>query len=87
MRSLRSVVLRVLAHHSGHPVDAIHPWQELEHDLDMTPLEIVLVALEVEGIVDADLDVTDLARVRSVGDLLTFFARETARAHVALDVA
>jgi hypothetical protein len=87
MKSLRSVVLRVLSHHSGHPVDAIHPWQELEHDLDMTPLEIVLVALEIEGIEDTDLDVSGLARVRTVGELLTFFARETARAHVALDVA
>ena len=87
MKSLRSVVLRVLAHHSGHPIDTIHPWQELEHDLDMTPLEIVLVVLEIEGIVDADLDVTELAHVRTVGELMTFFTRETARARVALHVA
>ena len=82
MRSTRSIVLHVLAHHAGRPMSTIHRWQTLEGDLDMTPLELVLVALEIEGILDIDLDVDGLDRVRTVGDLATFFTREVARSRL-----
>jgi hypothetical protein len=90
MQSPRGAVLTVLGHHLGRPTSTIHPWQDLEHDLEMTPLEVVLMALEVEGIEDADLDVTGLERVHTVGELVSFFTREIARARLAradLDVA
>jgi acyl carrier protein len=90
MKSIRSVVLHVLAHHTGLPLSTIHPWQELERDLDMTPLEVVLVALEIEGAFDVDLDVEGLEHVRTVRELTAFFAQEISRARharVELDVA
>ena len=80
MRSLRSVLLQTLAHHAGRHRSAIHPWQDLEHDLDMTPLEVVLVALEIEGIEDVDIDMAGLECVRTVGEFATFLGRAVARA-------
>jgi len=90
MQSTR--VHHVLAHHLGRPSSTIHPWQDLERDLEMTPLEVVLVALEIEAAedVDIDIDIAGLDGVRTVRDLSTFFAREVARARCArmdLDVA
>jgi hypothetical protein len=79
-------VLHVLAHHVGRPVSTIHPSQDLERDLEMTPLEVVLVALEIEGIEDVDIDITGLETVRTVRDLSTFFAREVARGHARIDL-
>jgi len=90
MRSLRHVVLQVLALHSRRHASSIHPWHHLEADLDMTPLEVVLVALEVEGIEDVDLDVAGLDCVRTVAEMIAFFEREVRRARserIALDVA
>ncbi len=83
MQSPRGTVLSVLARHSGRPATTIHPWQELERDLEMTPLELVLVAVEVETIEDACIDVSGLERVTTVGELVGFFTREIARARVA----
>ena len=84
MSTLRNVVHRVLAHHAGLPKSAIHPWQDLERDLDMTRLEVVLVAHEIDGIEDVDLDLVALERVRTVGELSSFITREVARAGIAL---
>jgi hypothetical protein len=86
MKSARSL-FHVLAHRLGRPASTIHPWHQLERDLDMTPLELVLVALEMEGIEDVDIDVRGLDRVRTVDDLSTFFIREVARArHARFDL-
>jgi hypothetical protein len=79
MKAARST-FHVLAHRLGRPVSTIHPWHHLERDLDMTPLEVVLVALEIEGIENVDIDVRGLERVQTVDDLATFFMREVARA-------
>jgi hypothetical protein len=83
MRSLRHIVVQVLALHTRRHASAIFPWQELEGDLDMTPLEVVLVALEIEDIEDVDLDVTGLDDVRTVGEAIAFFEREVPRARQA----
>jgi hypothetical protein len=80
MRSLRHIVLQVLALHTRRHASSIHPWQELAGDLDMTPLELVLVALEIEGIEDVDIEIAGLDQARTVGDVLAFFEREVARA-------
>jgi hypothetical protein len=80
VKSLRSIVNQVLAYHVGQPGGTIQPWQELARDLDMTPLEVVLLALEIEGIEGVDIDLTGLELVRTVGELSTFLGREIARA-------
>jgi hypothetical protein len=80
MRSLRHIVRQVIAIHTRRAASGVRPWQELETDLDLTPLELVLVALEVEGILDVDLDVGGLDEARTVGDVIAFFEREVPRA-------
>jgi hypothetical protein len=80
MRSLCHIVYQVIALHTRRRASSLHPWHELEGDLDMTPLEVVLVALEIEGIEDVDLDVTGLDEIRTVGEAVAFFEREVARA-------
>jgi hypothetical protein len=80
MRSLRHIVLQVLALHTRRHASTIHPWQELAGDLDLTPLELVLVALEIEGIEDVDIEIAGLEQARTVEDVLSFFEKEVARA-------
>jgi hypothetical protein len=79
MRPMRGVLQHVLAHHAGVPAPEIHPWQDLHHDLDLTPLEVVLIVLEIEGIEDVDVNVAGLADVETVDDLAEFLSREVGR--------
>jgi hypothetical protein len=72
MKALNQTVRGVLARHLGRPPSSIHAWQDLEADLDMTPLELVLVVLEVEEILDSPLPVEDLPSLRTVGDSRCF---------------
>jgi hypothetical protein len=80
MRSLRHIVLQVLALHTRRHASSILSWHDLEDDLGMTPLELVLVALEIEGIENVDIDVTGLDTLRTVADATAFFEREVPRA-------
>jgi hypothetical protein len=80
MKTMLRVVQQVLAHHTGMSAQDIYPWQSLQHDLDLTPLEVVLIVLEVEGIEEVDVDVTGLDDVASVDGLAAFLSREVARA-------
>jgi hypothetical protein len=80
MDLLQSPVLDVLAHHLGRPAATIHSWQDLERDLDMSPLEVALMAVEIERMEAVELDVKGLPEARTVGDLVTLFAREVDRA-------
>jgi hypothetical protein len=80
MQLLQSPVLDVLAHHLGRPPATIHAWQDLERDLDMSPLEVALMAVEIERMEEVELDVKGLPDARTVGDLVRLFAREVDRA-------
>ena len=62
----------------------------LAGDLGVTPLHLVLVALDVAAIEDVELDVQDLQHVTSVADLVHLFVHATPRARqplIELDVA
>jgi hypothetical protein len=87
MRPLRHVALQVLALHTRRHASSLRPWQDLAGELGVTPLRLVLVALEIEGIYEVDLDLTGLDRQRTVGDLLTFLERRVHEARVIDDVA
>jgi hypothetical protein len=90
MKASRSTVLHVLARHLERPLSSLHPWQELERDLDVTPLEIALLTLEVERIEGVDLDSASLDSARTVGELVRLLTREVDRARFTaakLDVA
>ena len=73
-------LVHVLAERLRRPVSTIHPWQDLVVDLDATPLDLVLVTLEVESAEDATIDVEGLGDLRTVGDLSTFVRHQVARA-------
>ncbi len=75
MRTIDQVVRRVLAHHTGRDVATIRPWQQLEEDLDLTPLEIVLVALEIEDALEVEIQAEELAGIATVGELASFVSR------------
>jgi acyl carrier protein len=70
MASNYAVVRSILARHLGRYATEIRPWQHVEHDLDMTPLELTLIAAELEDAADIAIAADDLARVATVGDLV-----------------
>lgn len=73
MESLEGTVRRMLAHYPGRDPSRARRWQHLKNDLDVTPMEIELVALEVEQLIGVTLPLEELVTVHTVGDLLTFF--------------
>jgi acyl carrier protein len=79
MKSINAIVREALAHHLDRDASTIHPSQRLEEDLDLTPLELVLIALDMEELEDVALPFEQLATLRTVGDLFSFFARAVAR--------
>jgi acyl carrier protein len=72
MKILNAVVRASLATHLDRDPATLHPWLRLEEDLDLTPLKLVLVALDVEDLEDVNLPLERLATLRTVGDLLAF---------------
>jgi len=79
MPSTDAIVRAVLAHHLERDAGTMYPWLDLQDDLDMTPLELVLVALEIEEIEHTQIPFDELAGAHTVGDLLAFFSRELER--------
>jgi acyl carrier protein len=75
MTSMNATVRAVLAHQPSRDPSAIRPWHHLEHDLGMTPLELVLVVVKVEEIEGVELPVEDLSMLSTVGELVTFLTR------------
>jgi acyl carrier protein len=75
MRFVRNTIAR----HVGCPASALHPGASLEHDLDLTPLELVLIAIEIEEAAEIDIPVEGLASVETLGQLMRFFSRALSR--------
>jgi len=71
--------VHVLAERLRRPVSTIHAWHDLAVDLEVTPLDLVVVALEIESAEDAIIDVEGLSDLRTVGELATFVMRQVAR--------
>jgi hypothetical protein len=86
MSSLRFVVRELLARHLDREASTIHAGDQIERDLDLTPLELVMVAVELEelealgGTPGVELGVEGLAAVRTVGELYAYFRRAVGRA-------
>jgi acyl carrier protein len=78
MTFIHAVVLDLLARHLGREVATLSPGMRLERDLDLTPLELVLLALEVEELEGVEARPEDLASTETVGELLAVFARSAA---------
>jgi hypothetical protein len=43
-------------------------WHSLNGDLHLTPLELVLVALEIQDVRHVEVPLDDLAKIETVGD-------------------
>jgi acyl carrier protein len=79
MRSIQSVARGILALHAGRRGREIRAWHRLEADLDLTPLELVLVTLEIEQLAQVELSTEGLEAVETVGDLFAFLSQALAR--------
>jgi acyl carrier protein len=75
----------VIARRARCRASAVHSGQNLQDDLDLTPLDLVLVAIEVEEASGIDIPVDALEYVETVSDLLQFFRRALSTRNLADD--
>ncbi len=80
MKSIYGVVRGVLARHLSCHEDELRPWQELDRHLDLTPLELALIAVEIEEAADVELALEEIGPAATIGDLLRLAARARAQA-------
>jgi hypothetical protein len=74
MRSVQSIARGILALHAGRRGSEIRAWDRLDADLDLTPLELVLVTLEIEQLARTPLSTDGLECVETVGDFFAFLS-------------
>jgi acyl carrier protein len=81
MKDTTSLVRGVLARHTGRTRAAVRLSHHLEQDLDLSPLEVVLIAEEIEDVIEVILSVDELESAVTVRDLLTVVTRAIAGEH------
>jgi acyl carrier protein len=69
------LIRRTIIRHTGLPASGLHARLRLDADLDLTPLELVLIALEIEEAVGMAISVDGLESVDTVADLMRYFRR------------
>ena len=79
MRTDMRFVRTTIARHAGRPASALRPDDNLEHDLDFTPLELVLIAIEIEEAAGVEIPVEGLASVETLAQLMRFYSRALSR--------
>lgn len=72
MHNVNEVVRGLLAHHLNRHPASILASQRLGRDLDVTPLELVLIALDLEDIAGVAVPIEQLGQVDTVGELMSF---------------
>lgn len=80
MRTDMQLVRATLARHAGCPSSELHPGHRLEDDLDLTPLELVLIAVEIEQEIGVTIPAHGLSSVQTVGELMGYVSRALSRA-------
>ncbi|MGD0678673.1 MAG: hypothetical protein ABSC94_24965 [Polyangiaceae bacterium] len=73
MKTLDSAVRAAIARRRPSRVSAKSPPPELGDDVELTPLEIVLAAIEVERHTLRTWSLDELAGIRTLGELVAFF--------------
>jgi acyl carrier protein len=68
--SLDCLVHQALADHLGWPEGQIHPALELRRDLNLLPLDLVLIALRLEDVASMHFPAERLDSVATVSDLV-----------------
>jgi acyl carrier protein len=71
MKDTASLVRGVLAQHTGRTRAGVRLSHHLEQDLDLSPLEVMLIAEEIEDMIEVELSAERLESVVTVRDLLT----------------
>jgi acyl carrier protein len=80
MKSRTEIARRLLARGIDCDMSSAIPLSlHLERDLGLSPLKLVLVALDIEAEADITLPVEELADVETVGEFLSFVSRVVAR--------
>jgi acyl carrier protein len=79
MKSTNEIVRDVLAHHLNRDASEVQPEKHLERDLDLSPMELALVALELEEIEEVTLPAHGLGSIQTVADLFALVSRAIAR--------
>lgn len=74
MHTVNQVVRGLLAHHLQREPSSIRASHHLARDLDVTPLELVLIALDLEEIEGVAVPVEQLGQIETVGELVDFLA-------------
>jgi acyl carrier protein len=69
------LVRATIARHVGRPAKDLDPSLRLTDDLELTPLELVLIATDIEDAIGMQMPVEGLASVHTVADLMRFFHR------------
>jgi acyl carrier protein len=65
---LDDLVLDVVARHVPVSAAALNPTQHIREDLDLDPLDLVLIALRLEDIVQVEFPIAALETIQTVGD-------------------
>jgi hypothetical protein len=79
MRTDMQRIRATLARRAGCHPSVLHPGHRLEDDLDLGPLELVLIAREIEEAIGVAIPVGGLDSVRTVGELMGYFSRALSR--------
>jgi acyl carrier protein len=79
------VVRRAIAKHLGVDRRAIDPFQELQRDLHLQPLDIVLIVLAIEDAERIEMPIAHIDSVATVGGLTTLTRRIRASARHAYE--
>jgi acyl carrier protein len=80
MKFHNAMVRNLIARHAGWSPSAIRPWHRLESDLDLTPLELVLITIDLEELLGTEIPLDGLSALETVGELERFFAHAARRA-------
>jgi acyl carrier protein len=76
--SIHSVALSALARHIRRGITTVRTWHSLQGDLHLTPLELVIIALEIQDAAGVEVSLDELATLETVGDFLMCLSRTSA---------
>jgi acyl carrier protein len=79
--SIHSVALGALARHIRRDIGTVRTWHSLDGDLHLTPLELVIIALEIQDAAGVEVSLDELASLETVGDFFMCLSKTSAYSH------
>ena len=79
--SIHSIALSALARHTRRDIGTVRTWHSLKGDLHLTPLELVIIALEIQDAAGVEVSPEELATLETVGDFFMCLSRTSAYSH------